>query len=705
MTTVWAFDTETYLIRDNDKAPKPVVASWYNGIGSAFLTLPGDAQTLQLWSDPYAHYVGHNIAYDLGVLLRWCPHLLPFIVRAVDEGRVWDTQVREQLLHLASEGDAGFPKRIGLDKLELKYLQKDRSAQKKGDDVWRLKYGTLDGVPLDQWPVDALNYALEDAVGTWQVFHCQGGPAAAMATESLQVQAALSLHLISVWGSKTNQDNVSQIKARILNKMAHAEEQLSQFRVDINGQPTGIVGKGTNAALHRVVLDGWAARQMNEALRVAAFFNGGIVWEQVQPHLNDSCDLGLWLAQHAAHQWKNAPAFCYDRTAWNPNGMLNALRDAIPPLPRSTRGPKTGEDEVTDILEYVPILKVRAEYKHQEKMLGTYVTPYEGRDTIHPSFNAVVSTGRTSCEKPNMQNIPRGEGFRRNVHARPGYLYGTVDYSALEMVTFAATIRARYGQSQIADAIDKDMDLHCMTASGLFGIAYERITALCAEEKKAKKANRDCPTPHLDMRQGSKALNFGGCGGLGPKAFQPYARFTYGVEWTLAECRERIRSWKANWPEIKRYLDDNSQAVDGSDGRRAEATNNCGRKKANCIYTQLCNYPFQSLAADGVKASLWEIVKHCLLGWYWTDYDGLACKGATAYGNYYEQQYMTYHNSPLRGSHPVNMVHDEIVVEHPQALATEAFALQQALMRDTMGRFTHGVKVGVEGMLGAEWEH
>jgi hypothetical protein len=44
-------------------------------------------------------------------------------------------------------------------------------------------------------------------------------------------------------------------------------------------------------------------------------------------------------------------------------------------------------------------------------------------------------------------------------------------------------------------------------------------------------------------------------------------------------------------------------------------------------------------------------------------------------------------------------------MEHPEHLAREAFAEQQAVMLSTMREFTIGVNTNLEGELGPEWEH
>jgi hypothetical protein len=693
---LYAFDTETYLLSDNDKAPKPVVCSWSDEQGRSWLSLPGDDMTLSLWSTPQAHFVGHNISYDIGVMMRWHPECIPAIVQALDEGRVWDTQVREKLKHLAEVGGTGFPMRVSLSSLEKKYLGLDRSAQKQGTDIWRLKYGTLDGVPLDQWPADAVSYALEDAVGTMRVFQAQGGIHGSVSTEFLQVQASVCLHLMGVWGMRVNQENVRNIKEKVQKKMRDLEPHLE-----------GMTGQGSQQRINSIILEAWAKFQRDEANAIAAARGVCIDWQYIDA--NCQGDLALYFKYVQQHlKMHHFPVFLHSIDPRKAHTVVDALCKDLPAIPLTTKGPKSGEDDIEPILPYAPLLKARVDYKHLEKMLSTYVIPYEGRDTIHPSFNAVVTTGRTSCSNPNVQNIPRGEGYRKNLHARPGYLLGTVDYSAIEMITFAATIlRNNNGErSKLADAINNGEDIHCLTASGLFDTPYETIVAGVAEEKKQKKLEHPGPFPYSDWRQGSKALNFGGLGGLGPKAFQAYSKASYGVNWTLDECRKRIKKWKATWPEIGAYLDNNALLIESSPERLATATNNCCRTKAGCTYTQLCNYPFQSLAADGAKLALWQLAKYQLLGWIWTEApQDMQHRAASFLPAQVAQSQYLYRGNALRRSHTANMVHDEIVCEHPVDLAEQAFELQKTIMVDAMQLVTQGIKVTVEGILGTEWEH
>lgn len=68
-----------------------------------------------------------------------------------------------------ADGGRGVRVKSGLGDLLLRYEGLDLSADKKGADSWRLRYGELIGVPIAEWPPEALRYALEDPVHTAQL--------------------------------------------------------------------------------------------------------------------------------------------------------------------------------------------------------------------------------------------------------------------------------------------------------------------------------------------------------------------------------------------------------------------------------------------------------------------------------------------------------------------------------------------------------
>jgi DNA polymerase I-like protein with 3'-5' exonuclease and polymerase domains len=82
-----------------------------------------------------------------------------------------------------------------------------------------------------------------------------------------------------------------------------------------------------------------------------------------------------------------------------------------------------------------PVVAKLLEYRSHEKTLSAFgenllslINPKTGR--IHPDFNQYgADTGRFSCTKPNVQQIPATSDFRKCFIAAPGYKLVTCDYS------------------------------------------------------------------------------------------------------------------------------------------------------------------------------------------------------------------------------------------------------------------------------------
>ena len=177
-----AFDTETYLMSTGNVIPKPVCLQFSSRNDQ------GDVETeVLLRDDPRAcgilrgalessdyHLTGANIAFDMTVVCNQWPELIPLVFDAYEDERIHDIQLMDKLLCISTTGKLDFyplPSG-GMGKLsfsqaamEERWLGVDRSADKKGEDVWRLRYSELDNIPVSEWPEDALRYAREDTIG------------------------------------------------------------------------------------------------------------------------------------------------------------------------------------------------------------------------------------------------------------------------------------------------------------------------------------------------------------------------------------------------------------------------------------------------------------------------------------------------------------------------------------------------------------
>ena len=197
---------------------------------------------------------------------------------------------------------------------------------------------------------------------------------------------------------------------------------------------------------------------------------------------------------------------------------------------------------------------------------------------VHPRYNVLKNTGRTSCRSPNLQQLPREGDIRSMFVADINKTFIVTDYSAIELCTLAQILYNKYGSNEMQQRINDGEDLHRYYASVLYNIPVEQVT---------KK-----------MRQSAKAANFGFPGGLGIFTFIEFAE-GYGISLTETDAREMKAKWFEAFPEMQDYLK-------GEDSTVITPT---GRIRANVTYCQGKNTPFQGLAADGAKIALYELIK------------------------------------------------------------------------------------------------
>lgn len=232
---VVGFDIETYLIRPGLLTPKGVCVSFAQDTtghkgGSLFMWEAGINHLEQHLDDPDVTLVAHNGSFDWGCILAARPSLLPKVFKAFEEDHVWDTLIAEKLIRIAQGtfkfDEKGQPAKYSLAAL-MKHHFNEHLEGKSGEDVWRLRYSELDGVPVEQYPPEARDYAIGDAVAALRVYEKQqeiaGG---AIPTLGVQHRAYLALHLSAIWGLRTDKEATEALKKDLLNKVAAARASL-----------------------------------------------------------------------------------------------------------------------------------------------------------------------------------------------------------------------------------------------------------------------------------------------------------------------------------------------------------------------------------------------------------------------------------------------------------------------------------------------
>jgi DNA polymerase I len=136
----------------------------------------------------------------------------------------------------------------------------------------------------------------------------------------------------------------------------------------------------------------------------------------------------------------------------------------------------TGTEVLTKV--HHPVARALVEHRKLSKLLSSFVKKLPGHihprtGRIHPDFYQTgTEAGRFTCEKPNVQQIPKEQEWRDFFMAPAGYQIITADYSQIEL-----RIMAEYSQDPaFLDAYHQGQDLHNRTASEMFGVPPEQVT-------------------------------------------------------------------------------------------------------------------------------------------------------------------------------------------------------------------------------------
>ena len=234
-----AFDIETYLIRAGTPCPTVVCLSYCGEDEQPGLLLRDDAIPFMhsLLDDPDCTLVAHNARFDATCLIAADPSLFPKFVQAIEQGRLKDTLVRDQLYVLGTsglfEGEEGARKTVMFNladvvkrrfNTDIMFEGKSKTKSKIGSDgvetltvtgdasAWRLRYAELDNVPISEWPEAAAQYAMDDSLWTIRVYKDQGDY---VVNETEQTMASFWLHLMSCYGVRTDPDYVLALEKRL----------------------------------------------------------------------------------------------------------------------------------------------------------------------------------------------------------------------------------------------------------------------------------------------------------------------------------------------------------------------------------------------------------------------------------------------------------------------------------------------------------
>lgn len=214
---------------------------------------------------------------------------------------------------------------------------------------------------------------------------------------------------------------------------------------------------------------------------------------------------------------------------------------------------------------------------------------------LHGQFKQYgTDTGRPSCEKPNLLQMPSRDEFRSCFIAPPNHLFVVCDYAQMELRLMAQLSK----DPVMLKAFNDGLDLHTNTASLMYNVPYDDVT-----EKQRKIA---------------KTINFGTLYGMGPGKLQE----TLGSDGVIISFEEAEAALKA-WRTAYRIA---AQAIDQwghwgvSQGftttalgrrRRFEVTAEMNRWEVQGVARQAANFVIQGSNADITKLAMVVITRLC----------------------------------------------------------------------------------------------
>lgn len=716
MTRYIGIDTETHQFGTGNQAPKVVSLAWATadnqGPMEGVVTDHGEFRWVSTWGeigesgqptktslaqsrisdrflemidDPNVHLVGHNLSYDMMCLAASCPELLDPILTLYRENRVHCTWILEKLRAieldlLDFDPDIGKPPRFSLAETVWKIFNHELPKE----DTWRLRYAELDGVPIDQWPEAAVNYAVNDALWAYNVY-MNRARTQVYPDEWLQVRTDLAFQAMHCWGQEFRQSKVIALEKELEAKI-HSEIDpelgvpLEEYLITQDVvRPTGEVN----------------TRQVKR--RIWAHFTGlkypdeyDIRW--VEKRRKKDPDTKEWMEPFYIEPIEPTDI---------PPETLDILRKVTEELVPRTKLDGISYNKDTLLLTDDTVLHKLQKRNSTQKGLNDFIPKL--RPLVHPRFNTLVATGRSSCSAPNTQQMPRSGDFRGCMVPRPGWKLVWVDYSAIELCTLAESHYEEIGRSALGDLLKQGIDPHLWMAVEILKLSNPPLD-ISYEEAKGARKNPEHPHHQAvkDARQMAKAANFGFPGGMGPAKFTIYARGSWGVDISLEKSRWLKDLWLRTFPEMVDHF-----AIVGALGdNHAYALPKSGRVRGGLGFCDGCNTRFQGPAADLNKDAFWEVFVATRMNRNWMP---------TVYASPLE---IPGWMNLLSGSRQVNFVHDEQVIEvpgswelmgvplehQPLVSAPEAIldVVEQTMVRVGQRWLKH-VPVLVEGTIGDCW--
>ena len=240
------------------------------------------------------------------------------------------------------------------------------------------------------------------------------------------------------------------------------------------------------------------------------------------------------------------------------------------------------------------VVQIYLSWKRAEKRRQMVVSMLEHQAPdghIRASYMQLgADTGRMSCSKPNLQQIPRDNAFRLAAEAPEGWTFVCADFGQMELRLAAAQAE----DETMIEAFKQGVDLHTLTASAIY-------TEPTDDEKE-----------HKLRRQVAKSANFGLLFGAGANGLRNYAG-AMGITMAIEEADVIRDTFHGTYKGISRWQKDNAITSDSTlgdkwaeiripiSGMRRFLPGDMNR------VTVRCNTPVQGAGAAVMKAALGKL--------------------------------------------------------------------------------------------------
>lgn len=321
---------------------------------------------------------------------------------------------------------------------------------------------------------------------------------------------------------------------------------------------------------------------------------------------------------------------------------------------------KTGFSTDVDVLEILaaqdPVPEKILAHRKLTKLKSTYVDALpllvnEQTGRLHTHYvQTGAATGRLASKDPNLQNIPIREEEGRRIRTAfvpaPGMRFISADYAQIELAILAYLSK----DPILIEAFKEGKDIHRQTASLIFGVTEDQVTA--------------------DMRRVGKTINFGVVYGM--SAFG----LAQGLRIPRADADRFIKTYFQRYQGVDAFLKETIRGAEKTGyvytlfgrRRRISTINSRNRTEKTAAERVAVNSPIQGTAADIVKMAMVKL----------------------------------YHRLKQEklSSRILLQVHDEIILEVPEEEIDRTARIVQEVMESASG---HAIPLKVHCETGESW--